>query len=60
MIDGKLKVELVDQSERIVKQWIKSQNVKGQSIELPVTDIASVIYIVVINGNNASGGSVKW
>jgi hypothetical protein len=51
-LHGKLSVELVDQNGRIVKQWIKSYSAEGQSMDLPVADIASGIYIVVIKGDN--------
>ena len=48
MVSGKIVVELMDQNGRIVKQWIRSYDSDGQSMNLPVADIPGGVYLVVI------------
>jgi uncharacterized delta-60 repeat protein len=47
-IKGEIRIELLDQNGKIIKQWIKNYYSEDQSLSLQVADIPGGIYTVVI------------
>ena len=47
-IKGEIRIELLDQNGKIIKQWIKNYYSEEQSLSLPVADIPGGIYTVVV------------
>lgn len=49
---GKIIVQLIDGTGRIIKQWAQQNNYKASAINLELADIVGGLYFIVINDSN--------